>query len=685
MPSVTAFYAPAICCAGYAGFAVILLLRGNRSRMTWALALASATTALWAGAAALAGAGKLPASVPDLVLTVQSGAWLGVVMAALYRRTPYQRLWLGLALATLASVAFRLAAQTGLLGNLTIAGVHLDGAFGGIVMDILGLMLVENLLRNFGRDEFWSLKYLAIGLAGAFGFDLLAVLPQFLTHNLDGELVQARPVVFLMLLPLYVLTAVRDPSAQLRVHSSRQIVFHAATLIGAGVVFEGIALAAYYVRTYGGDNGVVFAVVLGFSVVVGMAVAAASAGVRARIRAFISENFFSYKYDYRLEWTRFIRSLSALESGAVPLRILRTLAEVLESPGGVLWCARDGAHQFVPTAKWSGIAEPEPIGHDSPEVRLLASEQCVYYPLDSAEPENPFAGWNDRFPDGWIVVPLRFRSELIAFALINNPRRPRKLDWEDRNLIELVALQLAAYLVQDDMVRALADAEQLHQFNKRFAFVVHDIKNSIGQLDLVLRNAERFGSNPDFRADMNSTLRNVVDKLQHLLVQLRERTTSDPKHQPHGVPTNISALVKEFVAEKASLGIDVAASTDDLALEVLLPNPQGITDVLEHVFSNAREASKGRTVEVRLVRRGARACIDVVDHGPGMTEDFINTQLFRPLKSTKPGGLGIGAYQAREIVHGLGGDLEVKSKIGLGTTVTLSLPLFVQTAEARAS
>src|SRR5262249_35668195 len=153
--------------------------------------------------------------------------------------------------------------------------------------------------------------------ACAFGFDLLAVLPQFLTHNPPGELVRARPVIFLTLLPLYVLTAVRDPSAQLRVHSSRRIVFHAATLIGAGVVFEGIAVAAYYVRTYGGDNGTVFAVVLGTSLLVGTAIAVSSASVRARVRAFISENFFSYKYDYRLEWTRFIRSLSALESGAV--------------------------------------------------------------------------------------------------------------------------------------------------------------------------------------------------------------------------------------------------------------------------------------------------------------------------------------------------------------------------------
>ena len=685
MPLTIAFCAPAICFASYLIFAGVLPLYGSRSRVTFAMALAAAGTALWAAMATLAAIHRLPAAAGEIFFTLQFAAWLGTVVTVLYRRTQYQDVWLGLALATLACIAFRLAAQGGVTGGIAVAGVHLDAGFAGIVTDIMGLVLVENLLRNFGRDEFWSLKYLAIALAAESGFDLLVMLPEFLTHRAAGELVIARPVVLLTLLPLFVVTAVRNPSAQLRVHSSRQIVFHTATLIGAGVVFEGVALAAYYVRTYGGDNGTVFSVVLGFSVAVGLAVAAASTGVRARIRAFISENFYSYKYDYRLEWTRFIRSLSALESGAVALRILRTLAEILESPGGVLWSARDGAHQFVPTAKWSGRPDPEPIDFDRPEIKVLAAEQCVYYPLGSTGSDDLFARWKERFPDGWIIVPLRFRSELIAFALINNPRRPRKLDWEDRNLIELVALQLAANLVQDDMARTLADAEQLHQFNKRFAFVVHDIKNSIGQLDLVLRNAERFGSNPEFRADMNSTLRNVVDKLQHLLVQLRERTSLPQQDYVHAAATDISALVKEFVVQKRALGINVVASADDQVLEVSLPDRQAIMDVLEHVFSNAFEASKGRPVEIRLARRGPRACIDVVDHGPGMSEEFINTKLFRPLKSTKSGGLGIGAYQAREIVHGVGGDLEVKSKLGFGTTVTLSLPLSIRDAEAKAS
>ena len=58
-------------------------------------------------------------------------------------------------------------------------------------------------------------------------------------------------------------------------------------------------------------------------------------------------------------------------------------------------------------------------------------------------------------------------------------------------------MQLAVYLVNDETSQALLEANQMAEFNKRFAFLIHDMKNTIGQLDLLARNAERFSENPD--------------------------------------------------------------------------------------------------------------------------------------------------------------------------------------------
>ena len=53
---------------------------------------------------------------------------------------------------------------------------------------------------------------------------------------------------------------------------------------------------------------------------------------------------------------------------------------------------------------------------------------------------------------------------------------------------------------------ALANAQRFEEFNRRFAFILHDIKNLVSQLSLLARNAERHADNPEFRADMVATL-----------------------------------------------------------------------------------------------------------------------------------------------------------------------------------
>lgn len=112
-----------------------------------------------------------------------------------------------------------------------------------------------------------------------------------------------------------------------------------------------------------------------------------------------------------------------------------------------------------------------------------------------------------------------------------------------------------------------------------------------------------------------------------------------------------------------SLGLKLADSTN-------------LRRVLEHVVTNALDASSGKgPVEISVSTGRDSVRIDVTDHGPGMTDAFVAEELFRPLRTTKDGGFGIGAYQARELMRDLGGDILVKSKIGEGTCVTLTLPL----------
>ena len=111
-------------------------------------------------------------------------------------------------------------------------------------------------------------------------------------------------------------------------------------------------------------------------------------------------------------------------------------------------------------------------------------------------------------------------------------------------------------------------------------------------------------------------------------------------------------------------------------------DPEKLTSALEHVIRNAQEATPPRgSVEIRLRRKARNAVIEIADTGCGMDAEFVRHKLFRAFVTTKGAeGMGIGAFQAREYVRLLGGEVEVQSRPGHGTTFSINLPLLTRVA-----
>lgn len=672
-----AFYTHAAAAIGYAIFVGLLVALGERSRLKTAMAVAAGLTAGWAAVWVAYDLGWDAVWIPSLAGSLRDAGWLAVILTVLWNGLEKGGVWYRLVAVAAIAVAIDALFCAMRLDVGTFAGIRVDYQVTRIAVTILGLIFVENMLRNVSSDGFWAIKSLGIGLAAIFVFNLVLRIPQFLTHTTDDGLVAAQPVVFLIALPLFVMSAVRSPALRLNIHSSRRLVFHTATLIAAGILLQGTALAAYYIRNYGGTTATILAVLVVFSGLVALALAITSGVLRSALRTFINENFFSYKYDYRVEWQKFIQSLSAWDDGGIAMRVLRTLSELMDTPGGALWSYRERWNQFMPAAQWSFPTELAPLGLEDRAVRVFDDENVAYLDLTSAEDAEATAPWRERFAGAWIVVPLRYRSTLTGIAVLNPPRAPKSLNWEDKNLIALVAMQLAAYLVQEETTQALADARQLEEFNKRIAFILHDIKNTIGQLSLIARNAEQFGDNAEFRKDMVLTIEHSVEKLHELLARLRGEAGALPVAAAEG--TNLTALIADFVARKRSIGVDIVMGDTELPAFVSLSDQKAFLNVLEHVVMNAVEATPaGAQVRLRIETGGGRVRVNVDDQGAGMTPQFIAKELFRPLRTTKGAGMGIGAYQAKETMRDLGGDIEVASRVGQGTTITLLLPSAAQ-------
>jgi putative PEP-CTERM system histidine kinase len=279
-------------------------------------------------------------------------------------------------------------------------------------------------------------------------------------------------------------------------------------------------------------------------------------------------------------------------------------------------------------------------------------------------------------PDAWVGVPLVSKDKAVGFVLVAAPDYRRALDWEDFDLLRTAGRQAASSLAEAQGQRALADAQRFEEFNRRFAFILHDIKNLVSQLSLVARNAERHAGNAEFRADMIATLKSSIGKMNDLLARL------SPQASPRANRVQ-PKLLRDLLAE----AVAVRRSSHDVQLlgdcgEWAVSDSEALSQAIGHLLQNAIEASPQRgAVTVRAGRTDHEVSITISDKGAGMDSDFVRDRLFQPFASTKAGGFGIGAFEARSLVTAMGGRITVESRPGAGTQFIIHLPASEMPAE----
>jgi putative PEP-CTERM system histidine kinase len=269
----------------------------------------------------------------------------------------------------------------------------------------------------------------------------------------------------------------------------------------------------------------------------------------------------------------------------------------------------------------------------------------------------------------WAGIPLIHCGRLQGLAVIAHPPLRRALDWEDFDLFRAAGRQAASYLAEARSVEALAEARRFDEFNRRFAFILHDVKNLVSQLSLVARNAERHADNPEFRADMVATLQSSVKKMNDLLARLAPgaKAKSGVNSRAIGVQTALAAVAG---AKKRSHKVELSGD----ARLAALADPAALEQAVSHIVQNAIDASPADApVAIRFGAVGNEVRIEIEDQGCGMSADFVAGRLFLPFASTKEGGFGIGAHEARALVEAMGGRLEVRSRPGAGSCFTISL------------
>lgn len=656
-------------------FLCVLLLTSWRGRLQgMAVLSACMLSSAWAAALAWQAYALAPFSLLSQLLELLRGlAWCAFLLVLLKpdtaakARSALQNKFFLIASAALAILFFVQPVWWYRLISLT------GNPVARIALAVAGMLLVEQLFRNTPARERWGIKFACLGIGGMFAYDFYLYSDAMLFRQINLEIWSARGAVNAFAVPLLAISAARNPKWSPGISVSRQVLYHSVALLGSAVYLLVMSAAGYYLRFFGGKWGNVMQAMFLAGALLVLGAVLFSGTCRSWLRVFISKHFYSYGYDYREEWIRFTRTLSK-QGPELGERTIQAVADLVESPGGAVYLAGESG-QCKMTARWN-LSPPdvsEPL--DGMFCRFMESKEWVV-DLKEERSNNDSSQaaiipqWLLDFPQAWLVVPLLLQGKLSGFMVLAQPRSNIGLNWEVLDLLKIAGSQAASYLAQQEAANALMVARQFESFNRMSTFMVHDLKNLVFQLSLLLSNAEKHKHNPAFQQDMLETIDLSVQKMKLLLQKLARGISIETPESLQLVP-----LLKQAIASKSAVEPKPTLELADEGL-VVFANGSRLERVIGHLIQNAIEATpKDGKVTVSLERQGDAAIVTVRDNGAGMTAEFIRDKLFKPFESTKAGGMGIGVFESREYINELGGRMDVDSRVSHGTVFRLTLPL----------
>jgi putative PEP-CTERM system histidine kinase len=674
--------------SAYSGYLMCILLYPLAAIATWRSGMSRArkyamiacclVMAAWAAGSVSGLEGGIPGGISFGLEILRSLLWLALFLVYLAAETGLLRRLISrrrmIAAGALIAVVLAVAVVAIIIeGQLQIL------FFWQILVSVATLLSLENLLRNCDEGSRWGVRLISLAAGFVVVYDLFYYVTLLTAAEFDQRFIIMRGYLAAAGAPVLALAMIRSNRWRSNLALSRHVVFHSAALAGAGFYLVSTSLIGEYLRHHIDAWGTAFEMAFLVAASVILAVILQSASVRAQLMVLISKHFFRLKYDYRSVWLNFIRHMSDRETHPnLHDRALRAVAEAIQCKSGVLWSLEHTIGAYVPNAVLNCPTDDLPMilaEEDLPRY-LLQTGWIVDLPQFRRDPEF-YAGLS--LPDwivgeswGWILIPLIHNQQLEAFLILGAPEtRAFVLEWEEFDLLKTVGAQSASYLAEERASRELVDARRMAEINRRFAFMLHDIKNVVSQMSMMLKNVEKHGNNPEFQKDMVETVANAVDRLREMLVHLGSIERPTPRSLSSEV--DLGAVLAGAVKRWRKSLPDLAFIPPEMPV-IVSGTEERLLTVIDNLLQNAVEAiGPGGVVKVSIGATAQEGVIAIADNGPGMSQEFIRNRLFRPLETNKPNGSGIGAFQALKTVRDMGGSLEVESVLGRGTTMNIKL------------
>ncbi|WP_100656607.1 XrtA/PEP-CTERM system histidine kinase PrsK [Alteromonas flava] len=659
---------------GYLLLLLLLLTVRKAGLAKYLLILSTLVTVLWAGAHLTLIGGDFTL---DRLLYIDSGKqWVWLLFLSAFLRNDFTSLWGVLSRpVTWAILAVPTAAivlpEFGLLST----------PWRFLLQTIIALevlVLLEQVYRQAGEHR-WAFKPLVLYLGVINLFEFVTYANATMVAQVEPLYVAARGYIYLLLAPLLIIAIRRIKHWGVDIFISREVVLHSSLLLVAGGYLLIMATIGYAVKYIGGQWGATIQVVFIALSLTLLATVFLSQSFRTKVKVFITKNFFANQFDYRQEWVKLTTALTAQSDHITDVyeNALHGYLGALQYKQGALFKLQQGNLQDV--AKTDAFADlPETVGN-----KLIAFFNSTSWLFDSEEYKvKPYVYEGLKLEslemqalDKIIVVPLFEHEGLWGIVVLKGSQEAQvRLNWELRDYLNAVTAQISNFIFHNEAANQIAENAQFAAFSRMSAFVVHDLKNVLAQIDLILCNAQQHKHNPEFIDDTFETLQHTKSRMDKMLSQLTDKQSApQAKQGSFKLSAIITTVIEQRCATlKPSPELKVGSETD------VVVDAEKFANVMYHLLNNAQQATADNgwvLVTLEYNDGNAQQLVTISDNGEGMTAEFIRNRLYKPFDTTKGNaGMGIGAYDARSYLESIGGSIEVESEVGKGTTFTLVIP-----------
>ncbi|MBI5236565.1 MAG: PEP-CTERM system histidine kinase PrsK [Deltaproteobacteria bacterium] len=625
-------------------------------------------------------------------------AWL--VFSLVFARPDYvailRKRRLVIALAAIASVFFMFWALSGSLASLEYEQnsrmydvrrglpMLVFGETGGyffiylIIGLVANLVQLENTLRSSSGSKRWQIKYVIFGVMAIHAFFIYAASQAILYSTLSGQTIIAISVVNIISISLMGVFIVRHRLLDVEVFISRYVVYNSVTVLAVGVYLIAVGVMTQGIRYLDTPYAGLLKTLFVFVAALILVIALFTLRLRRSIQLFINRHFYSHKYEFRDKWMEATEKISAKRTvEEVSATLTGIITETMSAKNCNVWLLDGSAKTYAAPDGYQGAFAKIPSSH--PLIKRIQAELRPFTLEEKAEAEgflHEDIKTLSKATGAALCTPLitEAQTDAVGFILQGADLSGEGYGQDDFDLLRALAAQAAVQIRNLRLTQDLMRVKEMEAFNKFSAFIMHDLKNLTNSLSLVSQNARENINNPDFQKDAIRTIDATVTRMKNVIARLSNMPSREAELQRKDAV--LSEIIIKAIKHVPSAGGKnvtlINEATEPFPIHV---DPDAMEMVFINIILNAVEAV-GQDGRIIVSAISANDCITatVADNGSGIGAEFIKNGMFKPFKTTKKSGLGIGLYQCKSIVENHGGSIAVESAEGRGTSFIITLP-----------